>query len=509
MSRTRAPRVLNHGIDSWDIRASRNLEPSQWLREHAALWRKSREEFYADSDTWEPMLEVIPGVGTFQVLPSTKHYEFVLINPEVCDIRIWNPDHWLSAVAPKVEVGADHATDGTGQFYISTRSKFIQFNGPQAVLEVIEKVVAFLTGEPMMPKASRPLRAEYTRTSRFDVFADVDTVKPLGMKDVNDHFTCRARKRDYFFEAHNDSLEREFIKSGSETATARGVPLLNNKGVDRDVAKLRKRCLRDRKFAILIHEMTLDVLGNDPDGGLSRVIASGGRDLQTAYFGRFGSPLYARVYDKLASLPVQKKEYMRDVWRAEGWDDQSPVWRFEFSMSGDFLRAAQTVMDGVPDLRDVNVTLAAVPGLWAYLTQTWLKHCKPSRDKNVNRWEESTLWKTVQGAFTAMTPIVRITPAPRPDLAQLTQQAKGVVLSIAAKMSSVSYRRSVPSVDLETGEVFDPKTEIIKEFFEYLHSEEGCQKLEDRILRFGLDEMSDTVFSATLRSQQLLEGRGS
>jgi hypothetical protein len=76
-------------------------------------------------------------------------------------------------------------------------------------------------------------------------------------------------------------------------------------------------------------------------------------------------------------------------------------------------------------------------------------------------------------------------------------------------MSSVSYRRSVPSVDLETGEVFDPKTEIIKEFFEYLHSEEGCQKLEDRILRFGLDEMSDTVFSATLRSQQLLEGRGS
>ena len=506
MTKAHKPRVLNYGIDSWDIRVSRNLEPSQWLRDCTARLRKSREKLYANVEKWNANLEVIPGVGTFQALPKAKHYEFVLVNPEICDIRIWNPDQWLNAVAPKPVQGGKPC-DGTGQLYFSIRSRLIQFNGPQAALDLVEKAVAFLTGEPMPLVASRPFRNEFTRTSRFDLFADVEASKPVTIEDVMKRFTCRARKRDFWLEPFSDALEQEFIsKSKDETRNAEGLPLLNNKGGDLFMRNLRKRCERDRRFAFQVEEMLRDVLGVGIDAGLSRVVASGGRELQTAYFGRFASPLYARVYDKIASLPVQGKEYMRDVWRDAGWDEERPVWRFEFSMSGDFLRAAQSLMHGVPDLRDAKTTLMAAPGLWAYLTRTWLKHCKPSRDENASRWEESTLWKAVQGAFTQMTPIVRIQPEPCPDEGQLMAQAKGVVTSIGAMLSSPRYQRGL---DLETGEVFDAKAEIIKRLFEYLHSDEGQEKLEDRISRFGLDEHSDTVFSATVRSEQLLEGRGS
>ena len=499
------PRVLNSGVDSWDVRVSRNREPSAWLLEQLAAWREHRQVFYNNPKDWKPTLEELPEVGTFQVRSASNTYEFVLINPEVCDIRIWNPDHWTSAVGGK-----------TGQLYITFRSRFLQFNGTDAAMDLVQKIENILMGDRMQIGSSFPVNPEFTLTSRMDLFVDIELPKAISYKDVFERFACRARKRDVFMDAVGSQALEEALKASmqpSGRAKNRGKkqpPLLNNKGGDVYVQTLAENsgvAVLDVQKVIQAQRKMYATL-HVPEAPVSRVVASGARLLQTAYFGRFGSELYARIYDKLASLNCQGKEYMRDVWAAAGWDGVCPVWRVEFSLSGDFLKATALEVGSIPDLRDVGFSLAAIPALWSYLTGTWLTHHKPTRDTNVSRWELSSFWQTVQGAFVQMQPIVRVIPEPRPKYDQLEAQAEGCLVSMAAMVTSPRYQRGV-AVDPETGEVLDPKTQFLNMVFETLNNPDFETKVLEKSKRFGLDPESDTQFSATVRSQNLALGRGS
>jgi hypothetical protein len=378
----RGPRNLNAGIDSWNIRASRNRTPSDWLFEHLHTWREHRAKWNElELQDRKPLLEELPEVGTFQVQPGLKPYEFVLINREVCDIQLWNPDKWQTAIGGQ-----------TGQFRFSFRSKFLQFNGPDAALAVVERVISYFCGAEL-----NVANEEFTRTSRIDLFVDTELPRALTATDVLERYTCQARKRDLFHDTLTDEFENRIQKAieqgppkRSKTNEGRGLlaPLLNNKGGDDYLGKFAKARRVRKEVLIEFAQIISDVLEMTDPAMCSRVVA-GGRNLQTAYFGRFNSEMFACVYDKLASVRVQDKQYMREVWAANGWDGERAVWRTEFRMSGDFLKNA-VIGDSGRDLRDVRITLAALPGLWAYLTGSWLKHCKPSQDKNVSRWVELT-----------------------------------------------------------------------------------------------------------------------
>jgi hypothetical protein len=228
------------------------------------------------------------------------------------------------------------------------------------------------------------------------------------------------------------------------------------------------------------------------------------------YFGRYQSPLFARRYDKLNALAVHGKEFMRDVWLQNGWDGESPVWRTEFRLSGDFLRAIE--IDGaVLDLRDFGMCLLAIPRLWQYLTHEWLVHhtgnpCNVTHDA-VRKRPPSDLWKIIQGAHnTGEAGIIRAKREPKPILEQLCAQVKGVATSLLAKMDSPRFRRSVNTV---TGEVFDPLTEFITDIAKYFGSDEGASKIKARQIYLGLDPMSDTVLSNLARAEIMALGRGS
>jgi hypothetical protein len=451
-------KLVNVVIDSLYLRVARNRQPSSWLRDTLETVRAYRQAF-DDNPNLEPLVIQHPELGSFTVFARTSApFDFALMNPKIAEIKIWNPDKWHSAV-----------TGATGQLYVAFRSEFLQFAGTDAALEFIATLERVLMSDAQLIPSSQDEDAdlEFTRVSRPDLACD--TQEPRGMKWSDlDLFTCRARKRDAFkVPPLEEMLERALEESRGEV-----LPPRNNKGGDPGTLKhqnfvrhgsepiLDTRCaslLRDlaraRGLAVdAVHWLIVRVLrgvGFDSAlGFVSRVVSNGSSQLQTVYFGRFGSALYARRYDKLASLSVQGKEFMRDVWRGNGWNGSSPVWRTEFALSGDFLRAVR--LEGtVLDLRDVGLFLAAVPRLWHYLTRDWLvlheAGAEVSHDA-IRKRAASDLWRVIQGAHESLEGITRAKPEPKPVLEQLQAQLDGIATTALAMLDSPRFRRAVDTV---------------------------------------------------------------
>lgn len=106
--------------------------------------------------------------------------------------------------------------------------------------------------------------------------------------------------------------------------------------------------------------------------------------LQSVQIGSRGSPISALLYDKLAELSVSHKLWFRDIWQANGWDGEAPVWRMEFRLRRDFLRSA-----GVNTMDDL---LQKLGELWAYAAGSWLRHTD-GEDQNVSRRPVSIWWR--------------------------------------------------------------------------------------------------------------------
>jgi hypothetical protein len=199
---------------------------------------------------------------------------------------------------------------------------------------------------------------------------------------------------------------------------------------------------------------------------------------------------------------------MRDVWTTNGWDGESPVWRTEFSLTGEFLKTLE-IKGAAHDLRDVGMTLAAIPHLCAYLTKDWLRQCNPSQDKTKTRWETSDRWTAIQNAWSPALAVKRAKLEPKLDLKQAWAQLKGIGTSILAKLKSPRHARA-QITNLETGEQeFDPLAQLITECAVHWSSPDGLQKIDERCKKFGLDALSDTVISREVRREQMLWGFGS
>lgn len=450
--------VLNSCIDSLDLRVLRFASPSTWLLERLPSWRDFQQNSEPDSN---PFIVELPELGSFRLKPTkTRPYELTLINPEIADIRIWNPEKWSSAIA-----GA------TGQFYISFRSKFLQFQGMAGVRRFIAAVESLLC-----TSFDTEAAGGWERISRVDLAADMQCDRGYQWSDL-DRFVTRARQKDI---SPDSSILCEEIK---EILSA--PPADNKGGATYNVSN-----------EILLE--VLQTLTSEPaeDGYVYRVVAK--KEPQTLYFGRFGSPLYARLYDKLASLDRQHKGYMRDIWRDAGWDGYSPVWRHEFSLSGEFLRAIGNLETGeIEDLREFELFLTAIPRLWQYLTCDWLRFTAvEAEDSNPWRREVSDSWAVLQMAFASPTSIVRRHPPRCPDDKQLKAQMLGVALTIAAKRAtSDTDEQAVHSV------FSDLMTWVDEPVF--------YSRLKERRQVLGVDDFSDTSLSASYRVERMAEGYGS
>lgn len=104
-----------------------------------------------------------------------------------------------------------------------------------------------------------------------------------------------------------------------------------------------------------------------------------------------GGILSSRLYNKTIEMKNNPRPYLEALWREQGWDGVSDVWRLEFQFQRQALRDL-----GVKSFPDLMASLA---GLWQYVTHDWLRHTVPNpSDKTQTRWPASDLWELLQSA---------------------------------------------------------------------------------------------------------------
>jgi hypothetical protein len=184
----------------------------------------------------------------------------------------------------------------------------------------------------------------------------------------------------------------------------------------------------------------------------SRRTEEHGRRTQTIYVGsRKSGTIYARLYDKVAELRASHKEWTREIWDEKGWDGEAPVWRTEVVCKRDFLRSV-----GINQVSDL-INDGKLNGLWAYLTDEWVKHVQPSStDSNMWRAPESSWWRVVQVEFEDGEGVSDVQREIQPSLAcvdELVAQAAGCLVGVHAKLGSVGYSDTFPMLEQRFAEV--------------------------------------------------------
>lgn len=467
-------KLVNTLIDSLDLRICTSSLPSSWFLSSFPQWRVYSEACtgdYSQSDLIIGLSDGLSEFGYWTLKPfGHRPYEFILCNPEVCDIRIWNPDKWDKAISSQ-----------TGQIYISFRSKFLQHSGLLGVQDLLLKISSlFFTSPDLL----------FCRVSRADLASDI-TCPGFSWDDLG-QFVSRSRYRE--------------CSTSDTSLTHKALSLLSSKLGESQPPQGITRGVVPTDVSVSVDDLSLirEALESfqEDNTGLYRVVHN--RSPQTLYFGKFSSALYARIYNKSVSLSVQSKEYMRDIWLNAGWDGDSTVWRFEFSLSGDFLKNAIDISvtdergECLTDLRNFDSFLSAIPQIWQYLTHKWLKYVEP-RLNDSNQWRQviHPLWAVVQSSWNSEFLVFRRKLNHTYDESQMVAQLKGVALTIASRRS--------PRDEL-TDETFSV---VLDDLWGYFESSEFEADLIERRRLLGIDSVSDTLYSAQIRFDRMAEGDGS
>jgi hypothetical protein len=122
------------------------------------------------------------------------------------------------------------------------------------------------------------------------------------------------------------------------------------------------------------------------DNSLDVVKHYGGKRITDYTVG--GGKLLARIYDKTTEILIHRKEWFRDIWKAEGWDEKESVVRCEFQCRREFLKEMK-----VDDFFSLTIILADI---WHYCTYDWLRICDVGSKSNQSRWKEKDYWKLIQ-----------------------------------------------------------------------------------------------------------------
>jgi hypothetical protein len=84
----------------------------------------------------------------------------------------------------------------------------------------------------------------------------------------------------------------------------------------------------------------------------------------------------------------RKKEWAKDVWKAEGWDGEIPVVRYEFQCRRNFLK--EMSVSTFEELKERRADI------WRYCTHDWLRVCEQGTNTNQSRWKSKEYWTLIQ-----------------------------------------------------------------------------------------------------------------
>jgi len=151
-----------------------------------------------------------------------------------------------------------------------------------------------------------------------------------------------------------------------------------------------------------------------------------------------GAEISGRFYDKKLEIAKSGKLYFLDLWAANGWFPADPILRAEFQ----FRRAALHRF-GLKTRSDV---LDALPALWTYATNDWLRLAIPNAaDATRSRWGLDPFWQRVQaipwsGGISSLDRKQPSTNAPSDKM--LARMFKAVAVAVMARNGLPTLREA-------------------------------------------------------------------
>jgi hypothetical protein len=169
--------LLYSGLDTLSVRVLTSSSPSDYLISQYPTWRLLKKEYRQSLDP-SPVYIDLPVLGLFELkVVASRPYEFVFSHPDICEIRIWNPEKW----------GAAQRTL-TGEFFVTFRSVYLLTHTIQEVQDLIEQLVRAF---------SCAASSTWVKISRVDLCCDL--VHPALVLSDLDSFRSESRKRDLVF----------------------------------------------------------------------------------------------------------------------------------------------------------------------------------------------------------------------------------------------------------------------------------------------------------------------
>ncbi|MBI5430659.1 MAG: hypothetical protein HY938_09430 [Nitrosomonadales bacterium] len=106
-----------------------------------------------------------------------------------------------------------------------------------------------------------------------------------------------------------------------------------------------------------------------------------------------GGNLHARLYEKVVEIVNKShKEYLFELWQANGWQVGEKVWRMEFQTEKQTLKEL--------DIISLSDLLKQQAALWHYLTHDWLRLSIPNpNDTKRDRWPNHPLWDAIASVY--------------------------------------------------------------------------------------------------------------
>lgn len=222
----------------------------------------------------------------------------------------------------------------------------------------------------------------------------------------------------------------------------------------------------------------------------------GGRKLETIQFSGHGRPIHAKLYNKVKEIQQRSKEkvWFFTPWRANGWDGETPVFRYEISFERPVFREiiiAHTCKDPdnpkgkhfhctrIDSAYDVQPNLTR---LWEYGTQEWLRMVTPQKTKNRTRWPTAPAWKLIQGAFDNYTNADTANLGPIIRKAKLEANLDRAEAAIAGYMSTYAAWDGSYSPDDDLSVVFSTLYQRVTERLEQRGIDFAVKVLEKRDL---------------------------
>ena len=337
-----------------------------WLKEHQDIWKEYQEQHSQSPDDKQYITDEINGEWWCLRPYGMGHYKYVLDNPEIGHMRVWNVDKWSSASKSKQHI------------YLDLRSSWLHKRTPQQLQnDIVEMLGGFF-------EFHDPSELNI-QISRIDLHSDVSNGSTFLTHSQVDNSISRSKYRERFNGDDTIKLtskEKEFLEGG------------------RSYNKSPQKLMSNEEVQSLFDKV-LQMEKNQNSFGVDSMVHK--REIETVYYGKKGGDVWGKIYDKTKCVKTKSDNDTPLLWLENGWNKTDTVIRTEFSMRRAFIKeldkGSYVKLDDFIDNMDK---------IWEWMTTKWMRMVSEVKKNNIQTSPISSFWSKVQSAFrTGINNIIR------------------------------------------------------------------------------------------------------